>query len=78
MFVHERFKDDTTLQRHAGWWGHNKETRFDMDGEFDPLSGAEGWQLSNPPVFQVRTIPSSSSLCLPSTNEPPCFSAPPC
>jgi kynureninase len=62
MFVHEKFKDDVTLQRHAGWWGHNKETRFDMDGEFQALSGAEGWQLSNPPVFQCASLLASLAL----------------
>lgn len=58
-FVHERHAYRKDLNRFAGWWSHNKETRFNMRGEFDQLPGAEGWQLSNPPILSMAAIKSS-------------------
>jgi kynureninase len=61
-FVHERFADNLELPRFAGWWGHNKQTRFKMGPDFDPISGAEGWQLSNPPIFQLAALRASLEI----------------
>ena len=61
-FVHERHADNIKLPRFAGWWGHNKETRFQMGPEFQPLRGAEGWQLSNPPIFQLAALRASLEI----------------
>ena len=61
-FVHERHANSFDLPRFVGWWGHNKRTRFLMGPEFDPLPGAEGWQLSNPPIFQLAALRASLEI----------------
>lgn len=58
-FVHERHAKNDQLNRFTGWWGHNKETRFNMRHEFDALPGAEGWQLSNPAILSMAAIRAS-------------------
>ncbi|WP_420388172.1 kynureninase [Roseivirga sp.] len=47
IFVHERFAEDNSIPRFAGWWGHNENERFLMQKGFQPMPGADGWQLSN-------------------------------
>ena len=58
-FIHERHAQSFDLCRLAGWWGHDKETRFLMGPEFKPLTGAEGWQISNPPILQMAALRAS-------------------
>ena len=52
-FIHEKHHNNKNLNRFAGWWGHNKERRFKMEPTFDPVQGADGWQISNLPILSL-------------------------
>lgn len=61
-FIHEKYAQQFDLPRFAGWWGQNKQTRFKMGPEFDPIPGAEGWQLSNPPILPMAALRASMEI----------------
>ncbi len=61
-FIHEKHSNNSELPRFTGWWGHNKETRFLMGPNFEPIEGAEGWQLSTPPILQMAALRASMEI----------------
>lgn len=61
-FVHERHARSFDLPRFAGWWGHDKQTRFAMGPQFVAIEGAEGWQLSNPPILPLAALRASMEI----------------
>jgi kynureninase len=61
-FIHESHADDFSRPRLEGWWGHDKDKRFLMESTFRPMRGAEGWQLSNPPILPMATLRASMEL----------------
>ena len=62
VFVHKRHGGNEDLPRFAGWWGHNKITRFEMPSKFDPIPGAEGWQISNLNILSATPLLPSLDL----------------
>jgi kynureninase len=61
-FVHERHARNVQLPRFAGWWGHSKSSRFQMPPNFQPIVGAEGWQLSNPSILAMAALRASMEI----------------
>jgi kynureninase len=63
-FVHERHGTNTELPRLAGWWGNDPSTRFRMhlEPEFVPRAGADGWQVSNPPILAMAPLRASLEM----------------
>ncbi|GAA5813658.1 hypothetical protein MFLAVUS_007143 [Mucor flavus] len=56
LFIHEKYKNDQSRPRLAGWWGNDKENRFEMEPQFRPSEGASGYQLSNPSIFTTISL----------------------
>ncbi len=63
-FVHERHGHDRSIPRFAGWWGNDPKTRFRMhlEPEFIPRPGADGWQISNPPILAMAPLRASLEI----------------
>lgn len=62
IFVHDSHLNNIELPLFAGWWGHDKETRFKMEPEFIPIKTAERWQLSNAPVLSMAAYKASLDI----------------
>lgn len=61
-FVHQNHLSNTDLPLFAGWWGHDKKTRFLMDSTFVPMQTAERWQLSNAPILSMAACRASLDI----------------
>jgi len=63
-FVHEKHGMNPDIARFGGWWGNDPETRFKMhlQPEFVPREGADGWQLSNPPILAMAPLKASLEI----------------
>lgn len=61
-FVHERHARSFDLPRFSGWWGHDEQSRFEMGPTFQAMSGAEGWQLSNPSIISLAALRASMQI----------------
>lgn len=60
-FVHARHRR-ADLPGLAGWWGHDPASRFQMAPQFQPATGAAGWQVSNPPILATAPLLASLEL----------------
>ena len=61
-FIHEKHHDNKNIPRFAGWWAQKKERRFLMEQSFDPIVGADGWQISNLPILSLAPYLASVEL----------------
>jgi kynureninase len=63
-FVHERHATNRNLPRLAGWFGNDPNTRFrlHLEPEFIPVPSADGWQISNPPIFSMAPLRASLAM----------------
>ena len=61
IFIHNRHSE-WNGPRLAGWWGNSMGNRFTMDSKFDPIKGAEGWSISNSPIFSMAPIKASLDI----------------
>jgi kynureninase len=61
-FVHERHARSFDLPRFSGWWGHDERSRFEMGPTFQAMSGAEGWQVSNPSIISLAALRASMQI----------------
>src|SRR5262249_19712986 len=63
-FIHEKHGHNLDLPRLAGWWGNEPATRFQMQllPDFVPQAGADGWEISNPPIISLAPLRASVGL----------------
>jgi kynureninase len=61
-FVHARHREGRGVPRFEGWWGHDEASRFEMGPRFQGMTGAEGWQLANPPILSLAALRASMDL----------------
>jgi len=62
VFVHQRHLNTKNIPRFEGWWGTQKDVRFLMKPEFEPMKNADAWQLSNAPILAVAPFLASLQL----------------
>ncbi|MGB3948199.1 MAG: kynureninase, partial [Bacteroidia bacterium] len=62
VFIHQKHLNNPEIKRFAGWWGHDKESRFKMEKGFVPMPTAEAWQMSNAPVLSMSAHKASVDM----------------
>lgn len=62
VYIHQRHASNKDLPRFAGWWGYEKDTRFQMEKGFNAIPTAEGWQLSNAPILSMAAHKASLDI----------------
>ena len=60
LYVNERHFGTTPAL--AGWWGHDKETQFDLNLTFTPADDAGAWQISAVPMLSTAPLAGSLEL----------------
>jgi kynureninase len=61
-FVHRRHGADLQRPRFTGWWGNDPQERLRMLDTFTPALGADGWQVTNPPILSCAPLKASLDL----------------
>lgn len=62
IYVNEKHANNTEFFRLGGWWGNDEKTRFKMQREFEPVKGAQSWQMSNAPVLPIAAYWASVNM----------------
>lgn len=62
IYIHEKHASNPETFRLAGWWGHDKSSRFKMEPQFVPIPTAESWQMSNAPVLSMAAHKASLDI----------------
>jgi kynureninase len=62
VYIHERHVKDQNRFKLTGWWGTEKETRFEMAPVFNPIETVESWQLSNAPIVSMAVHKAALNL----------------
>ncbi|WP_266080891.1 kynureninase [Haladaptatus caseinilyticus] len=54
LYVHSDYHGETPAL--AGWWGHDKETQFEMRTTYTPAQSAGAWQTGTIPVLSAAPL----------------------
>lgn len=63
-FVHQRNFPTVHTSLLAGWWGHQEESRFQIEQGFQPIANADAWQHSNANVLSLAALRASLDVFL--------------
>jgi kynureninase len=62
IYIHQKHFENNKLPKFTGWWGYEKETRFNMEKEFKAIPTVESWQLSNAPILSMAAHKASLDI----------------
>jgi len=60
LYVNERHFGETPAL--AGWWGHEKETQFEMNMTYTPADSAGAWQTGTVPMLSAAPLEGSLEI----------------